>query len=259
MSQTTAYLLFGTLAALLFGAMSIYIRGLGGFLEYINRPWQSVAILSVALVVGLAAFGLAAMMLRYPTSEEIRKTPSWAETERFYRTGESPDDNKTYDQSVGIVRDDDEPKSDSRPLYNPIAPRTPGKGRVLMNAQAVWREKLEAERANALLFARQIGIAAGMLAAAAGYLLVGLSLLGKRAQEAALAAEIAASAPPRAYGEGELRFEEGAQPRESDTPQPPPRNEAIISDDAPYEPYEAPIDISELDKGHDDVRREQGK
>ncbi len=231
MSQTVGYILFGTLTILFVLAWGFYVRKLGGFINYVNHPWQSVAIFAAAILVGLGVYYVAMAVQDPPTEEMIRNAES----------GASPEDTKSYEESVGVVRDDDAGET-------PDASERTGNKWVGMHPQ-----NLRIARDNAVIRARQASTAAGLIVAAVGYAILGMRLARKNAEQEALAAEAAAAAPPPpappaapAFTAADLRFEEDAPPRAPG----PPAVPDVAADEPPLESGDAPISIDDLDKDY---------
>ena len=258
MPQTLFWLVAGSLLAFLAAAWAFYVWKLGGFIEYINRPFPSLVVLGAAVAAGFAVYGASLLLQRYPSTEEIRKAPSAEATKHFYQTGETSDEDKSPDNSTGIIiRDDEEekaPESNVRP-FNPLDAKRTEKGVVVMDANVVWREGLQAARDNALLRARQLGLLTAVAVAALGYVV--LMLVTPEAPPAPVA--VALRPPAAAFTESDLSFEEGAPPREPSAAAavPAPDLTPDTFDADPYDASEdAPINLDDLEKGYREYKQD---
>ena len=250
---THTYVVFGTIAVCLILAWGYYVWRLGGLVPYLSNPWPSIFIIGIGGAIGFGAFFIALQAQKYPSLDEIRKTPSWKETYKTLKANNIPDDNLTYDQSVGIVKEgEDEKKPESKtPLFNPLDVKKKGNRQVLMDASQVWRERLEDERHNAVLKAKDVGIAVGLLAVVLGYIVSALRLPKPQYEVYEETPPAPMPSAPPSQGPGDLKFEEGAPPREPGAPQlTPPPSDAPVSDSD-----DAPLNIDDLEKGYRDFQQ----
>jgi len=198
----------------------------------------------LAAIVGFIAYGVKLASLDVPSEEEIGKAPvreksgkanaiqraadeaaaSARLNEYLRKRGEAIEAGKDPDDVVM----ENEPKS--TPKSETPAPRVPS------------RRELEVKRNNAYITARKTGATAAITTAILGYiaLVVVVVTLGKRRPKGGWRDAIA-TAPPTAHDDV-TPYEYTTY--EQDDP-------AAGDDEGPYEPYEAPIDLSELEAAHE--------
>lgn len=205
--------------------------------------------LAAALVVGLIAYQVTLSSLNPPTEAEIEAAPSWKETANKYRTGGGPKwDPKAFEELIRKM-EADEPIEDDVKLERKPDARQRGKRKVLMDAGANWREKLRVRRHNAILKARKTGAVWGMVTAALGYAALGVHFyqMGRKQPRQTWRDVLPPGRQPDATPSPDATYDapEAAEPLND-----------ITDDEAPYEPYEPPIDISELDRAYEEGRED---
>ncbi len=252
MHNPQTYIVFGAIAVALIVSWAFYIWKLGGFVRYFGNPWPSLLIIAVGAVAGLAVYGVALKMQKYPTLKEIQDTPSWDETKKKYQSNEAPEDKRSYEESTFTIKDDDEigKKDDSKTSrgYNPLTARRSGNREVIMDSSQIWRERLVSERDYAFQKAKNTGIASGLLVVVLGYLFaaVRLPMPLRREDYEMPPQEMAAPVAPIPVA--------APAPETKAAAVPPPA--ATGGDDLVLpESGDSPVSIDELEKGYTDFQK----
>jgi len=219
--------------------------------------------LVLALLVGYLTYQATLASMDVPSDEQIKKAPVYEEKKRELRR-RSPSPGLSPERLREALR-----RAQSDEAVEPVeAARKPSgvkrKGRKYVPEGGEWRSNLIAKRDNAHNRARKNGVVGGIIAGIIGY--VGLfayfvmlnrskpkqtellSIVVKQTWQQALQS----SSAPVPLGEP---TEEAPCPVE-DVP-PPQDAPHESSDEGVYEPYEPPVDISEIERAHDESQRSQ--
>jgi len=207
-----------------------------------------------ALIVGFIAYQVKLASLEFPSEEDIRNAPddrpqpvgdeATDEGEDFFKEWEKRWEAK---QKGGRV-DTPAPTEEKKPAEPTAAAHEP-------RVRKPTKGQLRVQRKNAYITARQTGATAALVTLILGYVALGASLvyLGKKRPKSTWRDAVSASAH-RTEDAVTHGIETGYDAPAASVPPPLPQEHPIetIDDEAPYEPYEAPIDITELEQAHDD-------
>ena len=200
--------------------------------------------LAAALIVGLIAYQATLSSLGPPSEEEIKAAPSWEETKkRLLSQPRSPSfDPKRLEEALRRMKEGGPIEAHPDTTNDPTIRESPRrKPRVAMDASATWREKLQVRRDNAILRARKTGALWGLATGVLGYAALGIYLYRPGRKQ-----------PKESWREMVSRdTTQGENKTYADTATEEP-HQHISDDEPPYEPYEPPIHISELEKTYEE-------
>lgn len=205
--------------------------------------------LAAAVIVGLIAYQATLSSLDPPSEEEIKAAPSWEETKkRLMSQPRGPSfDPKRLEEALRRMKEGGplkvHPDTTNDATIRESVRREP---RVAMDAGATWREKLQKERHNAILRAKKTGALWGLATGVLGYAALGVYFY-----------QLGRKQPKESWRDIVSRdTTQGENKTYDDTAAEEPRQH-ISDDDAPYEPYEPPIHISELERAHEENQEER--
>jgi len=206
----------------------------------------------LALVVGLIAYAVTLAALNPPSEEDIRNAPEDRAPAARADDGastEGEDFMKQFNEKWEAKQ-----KGGSVEETPTVAPRSEEGDAVEPVEKVPTKGKLRVERHNAYVTARKTGAVAFLITAGAAY--IGLAVyavyLGKKRPKTTWREAIATSPDP---GNADVSYSEhmgyGEAPLET-----PPEPQADVPGrdvdvEAPFEPYEPPVDIREIEEAHD--------
>jgi len=219
--------------------------------------------LIAAIVVGFLVYGLVLAFSDYPSQRQIDAAPSYYDTIKEYRS--TPARRDLTERDIENLRrilggeeplptpestEEPKPRSQSQPDV-----RQAHKPTVILRVKDS-KEYLQMQRNNAKLFAKKVAVVSGMVTTVVGYVALGFYffwLVRKQPKERwraivsppqAPGPEYATQPPNQTYGEPLY-----------DGPPPGEPAQTVSGADTPYEPYEPPIDISELDRAYEEGKK----
>lgn len=209
--------------------------------------------LAAAVIVGLIAYQATLSSLDPPSEEEIKAAPSWEETKkRLMSQPRGPSfDPKRLEEALRRMKEEGPPKVHPDTTKDATIRESPRrKPRVAMDAGATWREKLQKERHNAILRAKRAGALWGIVTGVLGYAALGVYFyrLGRKQPKESWRDVMSRGDRPVSGDTTSHETKTYADKAAEQTPQ------HIGDEEPPYEPYEPPIHISELEKAYEQGR-----
>lgn len=215
--------------------------------------------LIAALTVGLIAYQLTLDSLDAPSEARIQAAPSYYETIREYKSGGRPGSLSERDvENLRRILRGEEPLPRPHSTENPetrTGQQTPEyRQRNLILRAKDSREYLRSLRDNAKKKAARVGAIAGMVTLLLGYIALGVYFrrlgAGRPGRNRRSAARGRLSQTEYATDYSDTTYEPAPD-------EPPPDQPLANTEDeeGPYQPYEPPIDVAELDRAHEESLR----